>query len=89
MLAWPSHAQRLTRGRTRQRTLDAGEKIRIDTKAVVAWEKSVHMDVVCVGGLSVMCCGGSGMYNTELTGPGLVIAQSLHCDRVKVAAAFV
>ena len=35
--------------------------------------------------LSQMCCGGSGCFNTKLTGPGLIIVASMSGDRMKAA----
>lgn len=72
-------------GTVLQRTLAAGEKVVVDTKSLVAWETTVSIDVTCVGGFKMACCGGSGMYNTELTGPGLVIIHSMGLERAQVA----
>jgi len=72
-------------GTVLQRTLSAGEKVIVDTHALVAWETTVTMDVKCVGGWKMMCCGNSGMYNTELTGPGLVIVHSMGVERARLA----
>ena len=32
-----------------------------------------------------MCCGGEGIFNTTLTGPGLVIIQSMSFEKYRRA----
>mmetsp|Transcript_3971 Transcript_3971/g.6236 ORF Transcript_3971/g.6236 Transcript_3971/m.6236 type:complete len:269 (+) Transcript_3971:127-933(+) len=63
------------------RHLGAGESVTVDTLGLVAWENGVKLDAKCTGDCLMMCCGGSGMYNTELTGPGLVVVQSMSRER--------
>lgn len=64
-----------------QKDLQPGEVLLADTHSVVAFEKTVHFDVQRTGGLCVMCCGGEGMFNTKLTGPGTVWVQSLSFEK--------
>ena len=68
-----------------QRTLKPGEKVVVDTFALVAWEATVTIDVKTVGDCFMQCFGGSGIFNTELTGPGLVIIHSMGFERVQAA----
>jgi len=72
-------------GTLMQRTLDAGETIVVDTNSVVAWSETVSMDVRKAGGFCTCCCGGEGMFNTTLTGPGLVYFQSMSFAKFKSA----
>mmetsp|Transcript_29358 Transcript_29358/g.72339 ORF Transcript_29358/g.72339 Transcript_29358/m.72339 type:complete len:87 (+) Transcript_29358:195-455(+) len=46
------------------------------TKRVTAY------DVRRVGSLLTCCCGGEGMFNTSLMGPGTVWLQTLSYDRL-------
>jgi len=63
------------------KTLADGEQIQVDGPSVVAVEKSVKWEVVRAGDCMMMCCGGNGLFNTLLTGPGLVIMQSMSMER--------
>jgi uncharacterized protein (AIM24 family) len=68
------------------RTLAPGEVIYASTGAVVAFQNSCEFTVEMVGGgLKNMCCGGQGLFNTKVVGPGLVILQSLSLDELKAA----
>jgi uncharacterized protein (AIM24 family) len=50
------------------RTLKPGEKVIVDTFSLVAWEATVTIDVKTVGDVCMCCFGGSGIFNTELSG---------------------
>jgi len=63
------------------KTLAAGEQVHCDGSSVVAVEKTVTWDVIRTGDCMFMCCGGMGCFNTLLTGPGLVILQSMSIER--------
>merc|ERR1719343_714205 len=68
------------------RTLAPGEVLYASTGAVVAFQKTCDFTVETVGGgLKNMCCGGEGLFNTKLVGPGLVILQSLSLDELRGA----
>ena len=64
-----------------QRVLGPGEKITIDQAALVAAEDSVDIGVRRAGSVMMMCCGGQGIFVCELTGPGLVIIQSMPVEK--------
>lgn len=66
-----------------QKHLAAGEIVVVDTVAVVALEPTVEVDVRCVGGCTNCCCMGEGMFNTTLTGPGLIILSSMPIDKLR------
>ena len=64
------------------KTLRAGEKIRVDTGCVVAYEQSVDFDVQFVGKLKSALFSGEGLFFATLTGPGRVWLQSLPISRL-------
>ena len=69
-----------------QKQLAVGESYVLDTSCFLAAEQSVQVSVRCVGGLKMCCFGGKGLFNTEFTGPGLIIFQSMPVS--KAAQAF-
>jgi uncharacterized protein (TIGR00266 family) len=64
-------------GEVFQRTLAKGEKIKVDTGSVAAFEKTVHYDVQRVKGLRNVIFGGEGVFLATLEGPGDVYLQSM------------
>lgn len=58
-----------------QKVLKEGEKIIVDTDCIVAWAPSVDIGVQRAGGIFGMLGGGEGIFNTVMTGPGLVVVQ--------------
>ena len=64
-------------------TLAAGERILVDTDSVLCFERSVGLDVQWVGNIAAMCCGGEGVFNTTLTGPGRIWIQSMSIDKMR------
>lgn len=69
------------------KTLAEGEKIVVDTESVLAWESTARLGVRPAGGCCGCCCGGEGMFNTTLEGPGTVYFQSMSYNRFKRAMA--
>ena len=73
-----------------ERNLAAGEQLRVDTGCVVAFQESVDFDIQMVGGVKNTLFGGEGLFFATLTGPGMVLLQSLPfsrlADRVVAAA---
>lgn len=59
-----------------ERTLAAGEVIKVDTGNVVAFESTVNYDIETVSGLGNIFFGGEGLFITKLTGPGKIILQT-------------
>jgi uncharacterized protein (AIM24 family) len=57
--------------------LRAGERIVVDTFALVACDATVDVGARRAGSWTAMCCGGEGLFVAELTGPGRVIIQSM------------
>jgi len=69
-----------------EKTLEQGETLVVDTNSLVAWESSVKLGLKSTGCCScACCCGGEGLFNTTLSGPGKVYIQSY--SREKFAAA--
>jgi len=60
------------------KTLQAGETILVDTNCVLAFSETCKLDLRRAGGILGMLGGGEGIFNTTLTGPGLVVVQSMN-----------
>jgi uncharacterized protein (AIM24 family) len=65
-----------------KKTLKSGESILVDGDSLLCFESTVTVDIRSVGNIAAMCCGGEGLFNTELTGPGTIWMQSLSIDKV-------
>lgn len=61
-----------------QKVLAKGETILVDTHCLLAFAGSCKMDLRKTGGVLGMTGGGEGIFNTTITGPGLVIMQSMN-----------
>merc|ERR1712146_700244 len=55
--------------------LAPGEQLVVYTHSLVAFENTVKYDIKGVGGAGMVFFGGQGLFNTVMTGPGLVIVQ--------------
>jgi uncharacterized protein (TIGR00266 family) len=64
------------------RDLAPGEKLRVDTGCVVAYQQSVDFDVQYVGKLKSALFSGEGLFFATLTGPGRIWLQSLPLSRL-------
>jgi uncharacterized protein (TIGR00266 family) len=69
-------------GTHEERTLAAGEMLRVDTGCIVAMQPSVSYDIQMVGGLKSALFGGEGLFFATLRGPGKVWLQSLPFSRL-------
>ncbi len=65
-----------------EKTLSAGENLRVDTGCIVALEPSVHYDVQFVGNVKSALFGGEGFFFASITGPGRIWLQSLPFSRL-------
>ncbi len=65
-----------------ERTLAAGETLRVDTGCIVAFQPSVDFDIQFVGGIKSALFGGEGLFFATLRGPGRVWLQSLPFSRL-------
>ena len=54
-----------------------GEKLRVDTGCIVAFEPSIDYDIEMVGGLKSMLFGNEGLFVATLAGTGTVWLQSM------------
>jgi len=68
-----------------QKSLADGEIFLADTDCILAFAKSVSIDIRKSGGIVGMIGGGEGIFNTVLTGPGLVLIQSMNETKFKKA----
>jgi uncharacterized protein (AIM24 family) len=69
-------------GTLEERTLAAGELLRVDTGCIVALQPSVDYDIEMVRGIKSMLFGGEGLFFATLRGPGRVWLQSLPLSRL-------
>ena len=65
-----------------KRDLAPGEKLRVDTGCLVAFQPSVAYDIQLAGGIKTSLFGGEGLFLASLTGPGSVWLQSLPFSRL-------
>ena len=65
-----------------ERTLEAGELLRVDTGCLVALTKGVKYDIEMVKGIKSAFFGGEGLFFATLRGPGKVWLQSLPFNRL-------
>jgi uncharacterized protein (TIGR00266 family) len=65
-----------------QRDLTPGEKLKVDTGCIVAFQPSVSYDIQRAGNIKSMLFGGEGLFFATLTGPGRVWLQSLPLSRL-------
>jgi uncharacterized protein (TIGR00266 family) len=69
-------------GTLQEKTLAAGEVIRVDTGCIVAFQPSVSYDIQFVGKIKSALFGGEGLFFATLRGPGRVWLQSLPLSRL-------
>jgi uncharacterized protein (TIGR00266 family) len=69
-------------GTHEERTLAAGELLRVDTGCIVAMQPSVDYNIEMVGGIKTALFGGEGLFLATLRGPGKVWLQSLPFSRL-------
>lgn len=69
-------------GTLMERTLSAGEVLRVDTGCVVAYQPSVDFDIQYVGKIKSALFGGEGLFFATLRGPGKIWLQSLPLSRL-------
>jgi uncharacterized protein (TIGR00266 family) len=65
-----------------EKTLQAGEKLKIDTGCIVGFTGTVQYDIQFVKGVKNAIFGGEGLFYASLTGPGKVWIQSLPISRL-------
>lgn len=65
-----------------KKNLAAGEKLRVDTGCLVAFQPSVEYNIEFVGGFKTALFGGEGLFFATLTGPGDVYLQTMPFSRM-------
>ncbi|EGD79497.1 hypothetical protein PTSG_12989 [Salpingoeca rosetta] len=75
-------------GTVLMRNLGAGEELICDQSSVVAFQSTVNFTIRRAGGCLMCCCGGEGLFNSVLTGPGIVVLQSMPIEKIAAALAF-
>jgi uncharacterized protein (TIGR00266 family) len=75
-----------------KKSLAQGERLKVDTGCLAAFEERVDYDIEYVGDLKTAFFGGEGLFHAVLTGPGTVYLQTLpfsrFADRVLAASRF-
>ncbi len=69
-------------GHVYERTLTAGEILKIDTGCIVAYTHDIDFDIQFIGGIKNTIFGGEGLFFATLRGPGKVWIQSLPISRL-------
>lgn len=69
-------------GHVFEKTLAAGELVKIDTGCLVALTHTVDYDIQFVGGIRNSIFGGEGLFFATLRGPGRVWIQTLPVSRL-------
>ncbi len=69
-------------GHVFEKTLQAGELLKIDTGCIVAFTGTVSYDIQFVGGIKNTLFGGEGLFFATLRGPGKVWIQTLPISRL-------
>jgi uncharacterized protein (TIGR00266 family) len=62
--------------------LTPGERLRVDTGCLVAFDPSVEYNIEFVGGIKTAIFGGEGLFFATLKGPGRVWVQTLPFSRL-------
>lgn len=65
-----------------KRKLAPGERMKIDAGCLVGFSSNVKYNVGFVGGFKNILFGGEGLFLAELTGPGVVLVQSLPFNKL-------
>ncbi|MFN8289006.1 MAG: TIGR00266 family protein [Chitinophagaceae bacterium] len=65
-----------------EKTLNAGEVLKIDTGCVVAYTPTMQFDIEFVKGIKNFLFGGEGLFFAKMQGPGKVWIQSLPISRL-------
>ena len=70
--------------------LKAGEKLKVDTGCLVAFDPTVDYDIQFVGGIKTALFGGEGLFFALMTGPGRIWVQTLPFSRLadRILSAF-
>eukprot|EP00604_Paraphysomonas_vestita_P003656 CAMPEP_0174821404 /NCGR_PEP_ID=MMETSP1107-20130205/7643_1 /TAXON_ID=36770 /ORGANISM="Paraphysomonas vestita, Strain GFlagA" /LENGTH=134 /DNA_ID=CAMNT_0016038381 /DNA_START=424 /DNA_END=828 /DNA_ORIENTATION=+ len=64
-----------------QKTLAPGETVVTDALSIVGFQETVKFGVKPSGGCGGLCCGGEGLCYGTLTGPGVILIQSMPFEK--------
>lgn len=67
------------------RVLKEDESITVDKNSILAFADTVTLDVTLGGGACFCLCGGEGLFLPTLTGPGLIVLESMSFAKTKLA----
>ncbi|KAJ3269618.1 hypothetical protein HDV01_001179 [Terramyces sp. JEL0728] len=70
-------------GSVMEKILGPGESILPHHDSLVGFAATVQYGSKKVEGCLTCCCGGEGLFNFQLTGPGLIMIQSMSKERLK------
>ena len=65
------------------RNLKAGEVIKVDEQSIVGFQDTAKLGLATTGGCCTCCCAGEGLFLNTVTGPGLVLIQSMSIQKYK------
>lgn len=65
-----------------KKTLAVGEKLRVDTGCLVAFQPTIDYNIEFVGGVKTALFGGEGLFFATLKGPGDVYLQTMPFSRL-------
>jgi len=69
-------------GHVFERSLAAGELLKVDTGCIVAYTQQIEFDIQFIGGIKNTIFGGEGLFFATLRGPGKVWLQTLPISRL-------
>lgn len=69
-------------GFVKEYELAAGQSILVDTGYLAAMDATCSIDIQKVPGVKNMLFGGEGFFNTQITGPGRVLLQSMPINQM-------
>eukprot|EP00429_Kryptoperidinium_foliaceum_P104501 CAMPEP_0176257678 /NCGR_PEP_ID=MMETSP0121_2-20121125/38171_1 /TAXON_ID=160619 /ORGANISM="Kryptoperidinium foliaceum, Strain CCMP 1326" /LENGTH=274 /DNA_ID=CAMNT_0017597525 /DNA_START=81 /DNA_END=905 /DNA_ORIENTATION=+ len=72
-------------GTVMTKTLAAGEELVVEQQNILAFEKTVELGIRRFGGCLICCCGGQGLFNAVLTGPGFVMIRTMPLSKLAMA----
>jgi len=66
-----------------EKELKVDEEIAVDSNSIVAVTGQIKVDVERTGTCTGVCCGGEGLFNTTLKGPGKVFLTSMSIEKIR------
>ena len=72
-------------GSIKEITLQAGEKLKVDTGNIAVFESTVTYDIERIKGFKNVLFGGEGLFLTTVTGPGKVWLQTMTSEALAKA----